>query len=159
MPPFKRLVAELIRRSSVARKVMRFAASRAPAAGVAGVIVHERRVLLFEHVFWTAARWGLPGGRLKVGEDAAAGLQREVREECGLEIEILSPLKTSAESGATHFLCRPLNMPEWLAPEASGDQHLSFEVLQARWFATEELPSDLLPSHRRAIAAASAIRD
>ena len=154
MPRFKRLVAEVIRRSSVARKVMRFAASRAPAAGVAGVILHEGRVLLFEHVFWTAARWGLPGGRLKEGEDPAAGLRREVREECGLEIEVISPLKTSAESGATHFLCRPGHIPEWLAPEASGDQHLSFEVLQARWFIPAEMPAELLPSHRRAIAAA-----
>ncbi|MFN2240539.1 MAG: NUDIX hydrolase [Thermoanaerobaculia bacterium] len=156
---FKRVVAAVIRRSSLVRKGLRFAASRAPAAGVAGVIVHEGKVLLFEHVFWTAARWGLPGGRLKEGEDPAAGLRREVREECGLEIEVVDRLKSSAESGSTHFLCRTVTMPEWLASPASGDPHLSFEVLEARWFAPEELPKELLPSHRRAIEAALGIRD
>lgn len=159
MPRFKRLVAEVIRRSSLARKVLRSAASRAPAAGVAGVIVHEGHVLLFEHVFWTAARWGLPGGRLKEGEDPATGLRREVREECGLEIEVVDRLNSSAETGATHFLCRPVSVPEWLASPPSGEPHLSFEILEARLFTPDQLPEELLPSHRRAIAAALGARD
>ena len=32
--------------------------------------------------------WGLPGGMLEVGERLAAAVAREVREECGVEIEI-----------------------------------------------------------------------
>jgi 8-oxo-dGTP diphosphatase len=150
----KRVVAAVIRRSSLVRKGLHFASSRAPAPGVAGVIVHQGKVLLFEHVFWTAARWGLPGGRLKGGEDPASGLRREVREECGLEIEVVDRLKSSENAGATYFLCRPEAVPAWLAAPASGDPHLSFEVLEARWFAPDEIPADLLPSHRRAIAAA-----
>jgi 8-oxo-dGTP diphosphatase len=159
VPPVKRFVAAVIRRSSLVQKALRLAASRAPAAGVAGVIVHEGKVLLFEHVFWTAARWGLPGGRLKEGEDPASGLRREVREECGLEIEVLNRLKTTAESGATHFLCRPVSVPDWLASPDSGDKHLSFEILDARWFAPDEFPQELLPSHRSAIDAALGARD
>lgn len=154
VPRFKRVLAAIIRRSSLIRKGLRFAASRAPAAGVAGVIVHEGKVLLFEHVFWTAARWGLPGGRLKDGEDPASGLRREVREECGLEVEVIDRLKSSPGSDATHFLCRPISVPEWLAPPPSGQPHLSFEVLEARWFTPDELPEELLRSHRKAIAAA-----
>jgi 8-oxo-dGTP diphosphatase len=159
MSRFKRFVAAVIRRSSLVRLGLRFAASRAPAPGVAGVILHEGKVLLFEHVFWTGGRWGLPGGRLKGGEDPASGLRREVREECGLEIEVVDRLKSSPGSGATHFLCHPVSVPEWLAPPASGNGHLSFEVLEARWFAPHELPAELVPSHRRAIAAALETRD
>lgn len=154
---FKHFVAAVIRRSSIVRAVLRLAVSRSPATGVAGVIVHEGRVLLFEHVFWTSARWGLPGGRLEPGEQPASGLRREVREECGLEIEVLEPLAKSSKPGATHFLCRPVSVPEWLSPSgssASRSAHLSFEVLEARWFAPDDLPAGLLPSHRRAIAAA-----
>jgi 8-oxo-dGTP diphosphatase len=35
-----------------------------------------------------AGTWGLPGGLLDLGETLAAGVQREVREECGVEIAV-----------------------------------------------------------------------
>jgi 8-oxo-dGTP diphosphatase len=41
--------------------------------------------------------WEWPGGKLEPGEDFAEGLQREVREEAGLEIEL------TALAGATQF--------------------------------------------------------
>jgi 8-oxo-dGTP pyrophosphatase MutT (NUDIX family) len=37
-------------------------------------------------------RYGLPGGRLEIGETFVDGLHREVREETGLEVEPLYPL-------------------------------------------------------------------
>jgi len=36
--------------------------------------------------------WEIPGGRLETGENPYDGLKREVQEETGLHIEILSPL-------------------------------------------------------------------
>ena len=36
--------------------------------------------------------WELPGGRLSLGEDPFLGLQRETKEETGLEVDILNPL-------------------------------------------------------------------
>jgi 8-oxo-dGTP diphosphatase len=36
--------------------------------------------------------WELPGGRLEEGEDPHQGIKREVKEETGLDIEILNPL-------------------------------------------------------------------
>lgn len=40
-----------------------------------------------------AGRWGLPGGKLKVGEQWEIGLKREVREETGLHVEVMRPLQ------------------------------------------------------------------
>ncbi|MDY6771067.1 MAG: NUDIX domain-containing protein [Candidatus Nanohaloarchaea archaeon] len=36
--------------------------------------------------------WELPGGRLSPGEEPRAGLQREVEEETGLDVELHEPL-------------------------------------------------------------------
>lgn len=36
--------------------------------------------------------WELPGGRLEVEEDPKEGLKREVKEECGIDIEVKQPL-------------------------------------------------------------------
>ena len=41
--------------------------------------------------------WEWPGGKLDPGEDFAEGLAREVREECGLEVEL------TALAGASEF--------------------------------------------------------
>ncbi|MFM7174636.1 MAG: NUDIX domain-containing protein [Caldilinea sp.] len=35
-----------------------------------------------------AGSWGLPGGLLELGESLADGVQRELREECGVEIAV-----------------------------------------------------------------------
>lgn len=54
--------------------------------GVAVVIMDGNgRVLLLEHTVRASCPWGLPGGWLESGEDPAAGVRREVREELGLE--------------------------------------------------------------------------
>lgn len=39
--------------------------------------------------------WHLPGGRLDEGEQSVDGLKREVREETGLEINVLGPIHTA----------------------------------------------------------------
>ena len=134
----------------LARAVIRLVMARRRQPGVAAVILHERRVLLFQHVFWTAARWGLPGGGIEGGEAAEDAVRREVREECGLDVAIERRLFTSA-SGATFFLCR---LADGTAP--SPLPRLSFEILHAEWFDPERLPDGLLPSHQRAVAAAIA---
>src|SRR6478752_1727584 len=47
----------------------------------------DGQVLLVRHAY--RKRWGVPGGLLKRGEEAADGARREVFEEVGLEIELL----------------------------------------------------------------------
>ncbi|MEO8594514.1 MAG: NUDIX hydrolase [Candidatus Solibacter sp.] len=59
-----------------------------PIVGVGALIFQRGRILMAQRgkeplKGW----WSLPGGALELGESLAAGVQREVREETGLEIE------------------------------------------------------------------------
>jgi ADP-ribose pyrophosphatase YjhB (NUDIX family) len=144
----KRLAATLVQRVPLVRAVIRRGVARWGKPGVAAVIVHDGKVLLFQHVFWTAARWGLPGGGIEPGEDAAAAIRREVREECGLEIEIVRRLDTHSARRSTYFLCRAPGI-EVAAPP----RRLSFEILAAGWFPPDRLPDGVLPRHHRVITA------
>jgi 8-oxo-dGTP pyrophosphatase MutT (NUDIX family) len=78
---------------------------------VAGVVLDDNgRVLLVQRR--ENGRWEPPGGVLDRGETIAAGLQREVREETGLEIEP-GPLTGVYQNLRAHvialaFRCRPI---------------------------------------------------
>lgn len=63
---------------------------QAPLVGVGAVIVHDSRVLLIRRGRDPMkGHWTLPGGVLEVGESLTQGVAREVREETGLEVEVL----------------------------------------------------------------------
>lgn len=66
-----------------------------------------------------SGRWSLPAGHLEGGEDAVAGLLRELREEVGVE--------------ATHADCR-LVLVVHSAPEDEGDlEYLHLFFVVERW--------------------------
>lgn len=60
-----------------------------PRVGVAAVVLQDGQVLLVQRGREpNKGQWALPGGLLELGETLAEGVRREVREECGLEIEV-----------------------------------------------------------------------
>lgn len=62
----------------------------APLVGVGAVVVHENRVLLVRRgTEPMLGQWSLPGGVLELGETLTAGVAREVKEETGLDIEVV----------------------------------------------------------------------
>lgn len=61
-----------------------------PLVGVGAVVVESGRVLLVRRGHEPMkGHWSLPGGLLELGEPLAAGVRREVKEETGLEVEVV----------------------------------------------------------------------
>lgn len=63
-----------------------------------------------------AGKWDIPGGRLEIGEDPFPGIKREVKEETGLDIDILLPFSVKhfvrddkQKITMIIFLCKLLN--------------------------------------------------
>jgi ADP-ribose pyrophosphatase YjhB (NUDIX family) len=128
---YKRLPTPL--RRMVVRRV-------APSFTVGAMCVIERadgRVLLIRHLY--RQRWGVPGGLLERREDPRDAARREVREEVGLNVELLGEPAVNVDADPRRvdivFRARPVN-----DVEADDVRALSVEVLEARWFPTNELP-------------------
>jgi 8-oxo-dGTP diphosphatase len=117
--------------------------------GVSGVILDERgRILLQRHRFWKEGSWGLPSGYAERGESLEETLCREVREETGLAIEVTRLLRIVS----SYRLRIEVNFVGRLK---GGDLKLDpKEVIEAAWFAVDDLPAGLLPTHREIIALA-----
>lgn len=59
-----------------------------PAVRLTGILVEDGCVLLVEEVLRERSHWNLPGGRLEHGETLRTCLEREMREETGLDVEV-----------------------------------------------------------------------
>ena len=103
--------------------------------GVLGVVLDDTgRVLLFKHTYRPFAPWGLPSGMLKPNESPAEAIEREIREEAGLAVEVVDVLEVRA--GA-----RPQRLDVWIRCRSSGGvARPSAEVDEARFFDLDALP-------------------
>jgi len=116
---------------------------------VQAVILREGRVLLA--VRSDLRGWELPGGTPQPGESDAAALAREVREETGLEVEILRRVGDYQRSGfrphvARVFACRV----------RGGSERPSPETPRLMWFDVHSPPATLFPWYREPLADALA---
>lgn len=119
---------------------------------VAGVVLDAQgRVLLQRHRHWVPDVWGLPGGIVQRRETLEAAFTREVREENGLSLVNVQMLKVCSGYNLrleVFFRARA---------DADGEPVLKLqntEVLEARFFAFDELPANILPEQRVIIATA-----
>ena len=113
----------------------------APSFTVGAMCIIERAdgdVLLVRHSY--RKRWGVPGGLLKRGEDATVGARREVREEVGLDIELLGEPAVVVDAVPQRvdlvFRARPVDGVDLdaIAPR-------SVEIVETKWFPRSELPA------------------
>ncbi len=60
-----------------------------PLVGVGGVLIEEGQVLLIRRgAEPLKGEWSIPGGTLELGESLAAGVEREMLEETGLQVRV-----------------------------------------------------------------------
>ncbi len=107
----------------------------APAAGV--VCLRAGEVLLVRR--GTAPRlgeWSLPGGRVEYGETVANAALRELREETGVEAEIIDLL--AVIDGLFPEIGRHYVLIDYLARWLSGEPRGGDDAADARFFPIEE---------------------
>jgi ADP-ribose pyrophosphatase YjhB (NUDIX family) len=84
------------------RLAVRLAAPKVTLGACAVILDGRGRVLLAHHTY-RARPWGLPGGFVSTGEQPAAGLERELREELGVSAQV-GPVLSAETCPASHQL-------------------------------------------------------
>jgi len=79
-----------------------------------------------------AGRWEFPGGKAEPGEDDAAALRRECREELGVEIEVGAPIGPEYTAGGGALLVRT-----YLAVLTAGEPEPIENHDALRWLAAD----------------------
>lgn len=127
--------------------------------GVVGIVLDDaRRVLLVKHAYRNEFPWGLPSGWARRGEQPQEAIAREISEETGIPVEVVSVLEVSADPALPRldlvFLCRPAGG----GPPGVSDKAPRFavdrpdqEVTAAAFFDPVEAPARLLPGQEALI--------
>jgi ADP-ribose pyrophosphatase YjhB (NUDIX family) len=106
--------------------------------GVTGIFLDEKgRVLLFKHTYRDHDTWSLPGGYIKGGEHPKEGIEREVKEESGLEVSADERMKIRTDRHTARLDI------VYVGKYIGGEFAPSKEVNKAKLFEFEKLP--LLP--------------
>ena len=101
------------------------------------------RILLLNHILRPASGWGVPGGFLNRGEQPYETAEREIFEETGLKVSNLKMFSVKTVNHHVEF---------WFVGTANGEiLAKSREILEARWFAPDELPREMNGKERRLI--------
>jgi 8-oxo-dGTP diphosphatase len=112
--------------------------------GVGAVIWNDRsEVLLIRRAHAPRlGEWSLPGGKMEPGETLHAALRREVREETGLEVEILELIgvaelahDAAGDAPDSHYV-----LIDYSARVISGRGVAASDAAEAHWFSVDELP-------------------
>ncbi|GJL49417.1 MAG: DNA mismatch repair protein MutT [Nitrospirales bacterium] len=121
--------------------------------GVGVVIRDERGWVLLEQRS-DCGWWGMPGGRLEVGESITQTAVREVKEETGLDVEIIRLIGIYSEP-QERIVTYPDTIDGVQLIDAVVEGHIlsgtltcSHESFDVRFFSPHALPEELIPPSR-----------
>lgn len=133
-----------------------------------GLVLHEGAILLIEHT--KLGWWMPPGGHIDPNEDPVQAVVREVREETGIECELVSDENFTYASSNVNTIARPFTILVEDVPEDGATvQHIDFiyllrpvsdpaalipqdgEVTGIGWFGTEQLEHLPMPQELPAL--------
>lgn len=104
---------------------------------VGGVIEKDGKYLLVQENHGTVkGKWNYPSGGLETGELLMEGAKREIREECGLEVELTGV----CQIGTHRFPREAFAMVVFTTRVTGGEVVIDqIEISDAKWFSYEEL--------------------
>ena len=116
----------------------------APIVGVGAVVADRGRVLLVRRGQEPSkGKWSLPGGVLELGESLIEGVVREVREETGLEVEVVELIELidrivrqpASKDGRIryHYV-----IADYVCRVVGGELHAASDADEVRWVGRAE---------------------
>lgn len=120
---------------------------RHPIPAVAAVIVRDKEILLVKRgTEPSRGKWSVPGGSIEWGETLAEALKREIREETGLEIEIIKLIGVTDlivdSKPSYHYV-----LIDYLARPVGGNLTPGSDVMDVRWVSVDNLSDYELTPH------------
>jgi len=113
-----------------------------PMVGVGGVVIHRGRALLIRRGREPLkGEWSIPGGLIELGEELAAGVRRELKEETGLAVEpvqIIATFDRIVKEGRRvryHFV-----IVDYVCRLRGGKLRPGSDVVDACWVQPKDLP-------------------
>jgi ADP-ribose pyrophosphatase YjhB (NUDIX family) len=113
-----------------------------PVPGVGALVIDNGKILLVERGREPLkGYWSLPGGAVETGERLEDALRREVREETGLEVDIVHLIEVferimKGEDGVAeyHYI-----LIDYICLPSGGTLAASDDASRAAWFAEDEV--------------------
>ncbi len=121
--------------------------------GTSAVILNDAREVLLE-LRSDFKLWGLPGGRMDVGESVQETVVREVLEETGLTVRVERLIGVYSDPRQYGIVCYPAGyvvhavVMSFACERVSGELKYSAESLDLRYFPADALPDDMMKIHR-----------
>ena len=112
-----------------------------PIVAVGAAVCRDGKVLVVQRGREPArGRWTVPGGVVDLGEEMCQAAAREVREECGIEIEVGQAVGildniVRDEDGAIRF---HYAIVDFAARYTSGELRLNDELMDAAWITPDQ---------------------
>ena len=115
-----------------------------PVVGIGALVVHEGKLLIVKRGVEPAkGKWSIPGGAVELGETIRDAIVREVKEECGLDVEIalerpmdaIDNIITSKDGRLQYHYV----LLQFLARLKRGTLKPASDALDARWVPLDEM--------------------
>ena len=108
---------------------------------VGGVIEKDGKVLLVQEAKERCyGKWNIPAGSLEIGESIYDGAIREIKEECGCDVDLTGVLSIVNEVTSEHIFLAIVFSTELVAETIKFNKD---EILDVKWFDIDEVLNNM----------------